>query len=142
MNWQQATLPGIEPPPPAVPQNVAERESCAAMWQRVLEQALREGAGLAPDAAGQLAARQLERLRVLIGGEAIYMPRPSLAPRNAAIRQQFTGGAEGLARVAWRSYRAAASTASAAGEGVARIMVGVRRHLRCLRAAVLRATGQ
>ncbi len=94
-------LPGIEPPPSAPARTVAERESCAAMWQRVLEQALREGAGLAPDAAGQLAARQLERLRALIGGEAIYMPRPSLAPRNAAIRQQFTGGAEGLARVAW-----------------------------------------
>ena len=97
----QPLLPGIEPAPPQPAESCAERESCAAMWQRVLEQALREGAGLSPDAAGRVAAAQLERLRAIIGGEAIYMPRPSLDGRNAAIRQQFTGGQQGLARVAW-----------------------------------------
>ena len=101
MNWQQATLPGIEPPPPAPERTAAERESCAAMWQRVLENALVERAGFLPSDAGRIAERVLDGLRAQIGGEAIYMPRPSLAPRNAAIRQQFTGGQDGLERVSW-----------------------------------------
>ena len=101
MNWQQDTLPGIEPPPPAPPHSAAERESCAAMWQRVIENALVERAGFLPSDAGRIAERVLDGLRAQIGGEAIYMPRPSLAPRNAAIRQQFTGGQLGMERVAW-----------------------------------------
>ena len=101
MNWQQGTLPGIEPPPPPPERTAAECESCAAMWQRVIENALVERAGFLPSDAGRIAACVLDGLRAQIGGEAIYMPRPSLAPRNAAIRQQFTGGQDGLARVSW-----------------------------------------
>lgn len=101
MNWQQGNLPGVEPPPPAPERTVAERESCAEMWQRVIENALVERAGFLPSDAGRIAGLVLDGLRAQIGGEAIYMPRPSLAPRNAAIRQQFTGGQLGMERVAW-----------------------------------------
>lgn len=101
VHFEQPLLPGIEPPPALPAESMAERESCAAMWQRVLEGLLMERGGLAPDAAGLLASKVLEGLRAQLGGAAWYVPRPSLDGRNAAIRQQFTGGQEGLERVAW-----------------------------------------
>ena len=78
-----------------------QREDCAAQWQRALENALCEETGLRGEIGALLAARILAGLRRALGGEAMYMPKPSKDERNTRIRQQFTGGGRGLERVAW-----------------------------------------
>ena len=78
-----------------------QRESCAVLWQRAIENALQRETGLRGELASLLSARILAGLRYELGGEQLYMPLPSKAARNASIRQQFTGGELGFQRVAW-----------------------------------------
>ena len=90
MNTQRAT-------PPAS----ARGKRCADMWRHVLRVTFEEKCGIPAERAALLADLLLAGLREYLGGAEWYMPRPSKAARNAAIRQQFTGGEIGLQRVSW-----------------------------------------